>query len=75
MYKFMMFQHQSKSLSYIMWVDNNIVRTLSNFHTPEISEVGKGVVRRRRVEQKDYCETFHLIDKGNGKESTCGMRY
>eukprot|EP00956_Cyclotella_meneghiniana_P004248 scaffold5201_cov42-Cyclotella_meneghiniana.AAC.2 len=67
-----------------MWADNAIVKTLSNFHTPEILEAGLGVNRRRRVDgmrefdltavqcpiqQKDYSETSHLIEKGNGKES------
>jgi hypothetical protein len=40
-YESIMFQHQSKSLSYTMWAD---------VHTPEVLEVGKGVVRRRRVD-------------------------
>ena len=64
-----------------MWADNNIVRTLSNFHRPEILEAG--LKRKRKVnkmrerhqtevpcprQNKDYSETFHLIDKGNGAE-------
>eukprot|EP00956_Cyclotella_meneghiniana_P004059 scaffold4911_cov47-Cyclotella_meneghiniana.AAC.17 len=53
-----------------------------------VSTQGTGVSRRRRVDgvreqdktqvpcpeqQKDYSETFHLIDKGNGKESKYDM--
>ena len=59
-------------------------KTLSNFHSPEILAAGAGMLCRHRVDgsweqhqteascpvqQKDYSETFHLIDKGNGKES------
>ncbi len=65
-----------------MWADNNIVRTLSNFHSPEIVE--DGLMRKKRVDNirqqhqtpvpchlqnKSYSETFHLIDKGNGAEA------
>eukprot|EP00956_Cyclotella_meneghiniana_P033550 scaffold96912_cov61-Cyclotella_meneghiniana.AAC.1 len=83
-YESVMFQHKALPLTYALWSDNSIVKTLSNFHTPEVLEAGSGVARRRRVDgqremertevqcplqQKDYSETFHLIDKGNGKES------
>ena len=71
-----------------MWADNAIVKTLSNFHSPKLLAAGSGVLRRHCVngvrertptevpcpeQQKDYCETFHLIDKGNGKESKYDM--
>jgi hypothetical protein len=71
-----------------MWADNAIVKTLSNFHSPKILEARSGVLCRHQVDgqpeltptevpcpeqQKDYCETFHLIDKGNGKESRYNM--
>lgn len=71
-----------------MWADNNIVKTLSKFHSLEILSGGEGVARRRGVDgtreqertevscpaqQKDYSETFHLIYKGNGKESRYDM--
>jgi hypothetical protein len=87
-YESILYQHRVKALCYAMWADNNIVKTLSNFHSPEILAVGAGVLRRRRVDgqreqhqtevscprqQKDYSETFHLIDKGNGKESKYDM--
>ncbi|KAL7527968.1 hypothetical protein ACHAXR_007787 [Thalassiosira sp. AJA248-18] len=87
-YESEMFQHITKPLSYTMWSDNNIVKILSNFHTPEVLVAAEGVRRKRRVDgvreqemtevscpvqQKDYSETFHLIDKGNGKESKYDM--
>ncbi len=68
-----------------MWSNNALVRTLSNFHGPEILKVGMGVLQKKRdgegkrkrtksevpcpAQIKDYCETFHLIDKGNGVEA------
>ena len=87
-YETRFFQHRMKNLVFALWADNNIVKTLSNFHSPELLEAGHGVLRRRRVDglreqertavqcplqQKDYSETFHLIDKGNGKESHYDM--
>ena len=36
-----------EGLCYAMWADNNIVRTLSNFHRPEILEAG--LKRKRKV--------------------------
>jgi hypothetical protein len=87
-YESVMFQHRTECLAFAMWADNNIVKTLSNFHKPSILPAGSGVLRRRRVDgsrekdrtevscptqQKDYSQTFHLIDKGNGKESKYDM--
>ena len=80
-YDSIMYQHDSEALVFAMWSDNNIVRTLSNFHSPEV--VQDGLQRKRKVDglreraqtpvpcpiqNKDYSETFHLIDKGNGAE-------
>jgi hypothetical protein len=45
-----MFQNENKKLTYTMWADNAIVKTLSNFHSPNILEVGSGVLRRRQVD-------------------------
>lgn len=83
-YKSLLYQHKEEPLTYAIWGDNNFVKTLSNFHTPNI--VQGGVKRKRRSPEtnrreltatsancpeqiKDYCETFHLIDKGNGAEA------
>ena len=87
-YECVMFQHRMLNLCFSLWADNNIVKTLSNFHSPTILKVGEGVLRRRRVDgkreqvrtkvqttaqHKVYSETFHLIDKGNGKEGKYDM--
>ena len=87
-YECVLFQHRLLNLCFSLWADNNIVKTLSNFHSPQILKIGEGVARRRRVDgmreqertevqttvqQKAYCESFHLIDKGNGKESKYDM--
>ena len=75
-------QHNSLPLLFSIWADNNFVRTLSNFHPPQIIE--GGIKRRRKidgrrereqtpvrvpVQQKYYSDTFHLIDKGNSNKS------
>jgi len=78
-------QHVCRSLCFAVWSDNALVRTLSNFHGPEILEAGMGVLRKKRdkdgkrerhktdvlcpAQTKDYCNTFYLIDKGNGVEA------
>ena len=84
-YKSLVFQHKTKPLVYALWSDNNIVKTLSNFHTPEILPVGDGLKRKKREadgrreqhksevkcpsQNKDYSKIFHLIDKGNKNEA------
>ena len=83
-----MFKHKKLHLLYEIWADSNIVKTLSNFHCPKILAAGAGVLRRRRVDgkrerdkteddcseqQKAYSETFHLIDKENGKDRKYDM--
>ena len=81
-YEAVMWQHDDEPLCYAIWSDNNLVQTLSNFHTPKV--VDAGVKRKRRVQGTrertpvlvlypqqniDYSETFHLIDRGNGAEA------
>ena len=80
----LIYQHNSKPLTYAIWADNNFVNTLSNFHPPAI--LPGGIKRRKRnvetnrrdrdpsdvdcpVQQKTYCETYHWIDKGNAVEA------
>ena len=46
-YKTVLWQHDSESLSYKMWSDNNLVLNLSNFHTPKV--VNDGLKRKRKV--------------------------
>jgi hypothetical protein len=85
MYNSVCWQHVWRSLCFGVWSDNAIVRTLLNFHSPEILEVGMGVLQKKwdgkgkhertkseklcPVQTKDYCVTFHLINKGNGVEA------
>ena len=83
----MMWRHDNESLCYAIWFHKNLVRTLSNFHTPKV--VDSGIKRRRRVnsilerepvavpcphQNVDYSETFRLIDKGNGAEAKYELR-
>jgi hypothetical protein len=79
-------QHVWWSFCFAVWSNNALVRTLSNFHGPEILEAGMGVLRKRRdddgkrerhrtevrcpAQTRDYCATFRLIDKGNGAEAS-----
>ena len=76
-----MWQHNKLPLVFTAWTDNAIVKNLSNFHSPVIIQDGvqcqcriAGVRQRNPVgvtvpeQAKDYCETFHRIDKGNGAE-------
>ncbi|KAL7525224.1 hypothetical protein ACHAWF_001263 [Thalassiosira exigua] len=81
-YESVMWQHDDLPLCFAIWSDNNIVSTLSNYHSPEV--IADGVMRKQKVDgvrareqtpvdcpvqNKDYSETFHLIDKGNGTEA------
>ena len=85
-YEAICWQHAWRSLCFAVWSDNALVRTLSNFHGPVILKAGMGVLRKKRDEDgkrerhktevpcpaqtKDYCNTFHLINKGNGAEAS-----
>ena len=82
-YNSLFYQHKDQPLTYAIWTDNNFVKVLSNFHQPKVSV--QGVKRKRRgangrrehyqtpvdipLQTQDYCETYHLIDKGNGAEA------
>jgi hypothetical protein len=81
----LIYQHNTKPLLYCVWGDNNFVKTLSNFHSPVIlrgamkrKKRNRQTKRRREREQSDvncteqqidYCDTYHLIDKGNGADA------
>ena len=41
-----MWQHNTKFLCNAIWSNNNLVQTLSTFHTPKI--VGGGIKRKRK---------------------------
>ena len=77
-----MWQHDRESLGYAIWSDNNLIHTLSNFHSPKIVE--GGIKRKRKVNGVrgrepvavpypqqiiNYSDTFHLINKGNGTQA------
>ncbi|OEU07069.1 hypothetical protein FRACYDRAFT_252180 [Fragilariopsis cylindrus CCMP1102] len=79
-----MYQHKDKPITYAIWADNNYVKTLSNFHGPNLLRGGiqrklrDPVTHRRNKDFTDvdcpeqqwvYCQTYHLIDKGNGSEA------
>mmetsp|Transcript_2847 Transcript_2847/g.5763 ORF Transcript_2847/g.5763 Transcript_2847/m.5763 type:complete len:366 (+) Transcript_2847:358-1455(+) len=78
-YEIIMWQHDSECLTYAIWSNNNLVWTLSNFHTPKV--VDGGLNRKKKVDgvrEREpapvpcpeqniyYSNTFHLVDKGNG---------
>jgi hypothetical protein len=83
-YECLLYQHNTKSLLYSVWGDNIFVKTLSNFHSPVTLRGGmrrkKRYLKTKRrdrdysdvdcsEQQKDYCKTYHKIDKGNGAEA------
>ena len=49
-YQSIIFQHDSEELVLAMWSDNNIVHTLSNFHSPTIVE--DGLNQKQKVDGK-----------------------
>ena len=79
-------QHESLNLVFTAWSDNAIVKTLSNHHGLEVLQAASGLMRRGKddsrlrdmtqklvpcpAQTKEYCETFQLTDKGNGKEAS-----
>jgi hypothetical protein len=81
--------HNSKNLVVVAWADNAIVKTMSNYHGAAVLEVEDGLMRRAKdksgkrvmrqkavpcpAQTKAYCQMFHLIDKGNGKEAKYNM--
>jgi len=88
-YESCFWQHNTKNLVYAAWSDNAIVKTLSNHHGATALDAENGLMRRGKDENgsremrqkavpcpaqtKEYCDTFHLIDKGNGKEAKYDM--
>ncbi len=88
-YQLCFWEHKTKNLVYLAWLDNAIVKTLSNSHGAHVLDEGNGLMRRGKdksraremrqkavpcpVQMKEYSETFHLIDKGNGAEAKYDM--
>ncbi len=85
MYNSICWQYVWQSLCFAIWSGNSLVRMLLNFHGPEILKAGMGVLRKKwdskgkrertktevpcPAQMRDYCKTFHLIDKRNGLEA------
>ena len=76
------FQHETKPLIYLIWDDCAFAEILSNFYSPKVVEGGlqqkkcnAGGRERKSTtvdcpeQMKDYSETFHQIDEGNGVEA------
>jgi hypothetical protein len=47
-YKSILWQHDTKHLVHAVWADNNIVKTLSNCHLPEILQGEFEVKQKKR---------------------------
>ena len=45
-YDSIMYQHNDEELVLAMWSDNNIVRSLSNFHSPKVIQDGLNCKRK-----------------------------
>ena len=90
-YEAIQWQHISENLNAAIWADNNIVSTLSNYHSPIFLDEGTGMRRRKKskegirdreqsevkcpAQNKDYSETFRQIDAGNGKEQRYDLKF
>ena len=84
-YEYKMWQHNAQSLVATVWSDNNLVKTLSNYHEPQI--VPAGMTRRKigddgirqkdttpvddPIQNVDYSDTYYQIDKSNQIEARC----
>jgi hypothetical protein len=51
-YKSIFWQHRMLNLCYVVWPDNNKVKTLPNFHIPAVLELGLDMLRKMRVDGK-----------------------
>ncbi len=48
-YKSIVWEHNTKNLVYAAWSDNDIIKTLSNYHGATILEVGDGMMQKEEV--------------------------
>ena len=73
-----LWQHNNLPLVFSTWSDNNVVKSLYNFHPPVIiPDWVQGQIKTNKVrqpnpvgipiplQQKEYSEMLYLIDKGN----------
>jgi hypothetical protein len=87
-YESCFWQHNTKNLVNADWSDIAVVKMLSNHHCANVLVKGRLKWRRKNksgartmnqtpvpcpVQMKEYSETFHLIDKGNGNEAKYNM--
>ena len=84
-YEYVLFQHKTMPLCLVVWSDNNLVKTLYNYCTPNIQPSGLGVLRKKKgadgkremsrspvpcpQHNRDCIETFRIINKGHGIEA------
>ena len=82
-YEYKMWQHNTQSPVTAVWSDNNLVKTLSNYHQPQI--IPAGMMRRKigdnGIREKDatpvntpmqnvnYSDTYYQINKSNQIEA------
>ena len=84
-YEQKMWQHNTQSLVTAVWPDNNLVKTLSNYHQQQL--LAASMMRRRKIgedgiREKDikpvndapmqnvnYSDTYYQLDKSNQIES------
>ena len=90
-YEAVQFQHNTKDLNVAVWSDNNIVSTLSNYHSPVFLDVGQGMRRQKKdksgtrernqlevkcpKQNKDYSNGFRKINSSNMKEQRYGLTF
>ena len=52
----MLWQHNTQPLVTAVWSDNNLVKTLSNYHQPQIIHAG---MKRRKIREEDGIREKH----------------
>ena len=55
---YIFWQHNNESLTVVSWLDNNIVRILSSFHSFEILNGDDGVLQKRKVNKPQEKQTL-----------------
>ena len=82
-YEYKLWQHNAQSLVAAVWSDNNLVKTLSNYHQPQIipagmlrRKIGDDGIREKNqsevdapMQNVDYSDTYYQIDKSNQIEA------
>ena len=82
-YEYKMSQHNIQSSVAAIWSDNNLVKTLSNYHEPQVVparmmrwKIGPDGVREKDqskvndpLQNANYSDTYYQIDKSNQIEA------